>query len=166
MNISETLKKLYISLKPILLRYASRYVPESIAEDIVQDSFLRYYDRYLWTTEKEEASQILFSITHNLCIDYLRHLSIIRDYKSKMYVEIALDELEHFHDDDMAQLANMKINKIRILIELLPPRQREILHLYYAENMKSTEIASRLELSRRTVENTIYRALISIRKQI
>lgn len=166
MNLSNTLKKLYVSHQPVLLRYACRYLPENVAEDVVQDSFLRYYERYISTTDECEAAHVLLGITHNLCIDYLRHLSVQRDYEQNLYARFSLHELLNDPDYALDKLNVEKLNKIRFMISQLSERQQQILNLYYMENLRASEIAIRLALSRRTVENIIYRALLTLRKRL
>ena len=56
------------------------------------------------------------------------------------------------------------LKKVGNIIELLPEKRRLIFKLYYVKGMNSKSIADMLSLSQRTVENNIYRALVSIRK--
>jgi RNA polymerase sigma-70 factor (ECF subfamily) len=166
MDRSDTLKKLYTSYQPMLLRYACRYLPEHVAEDIVQDCFLKYYDRYIWTTKDEDAINVLYGITHNLCIDYLRHISVRRDYEQYQYARVSLQELLCDPDNGLDYLNEEKLARVRFQITKLSLRQQQILDLYYGQNLQAQEIAARLHLSRRTIENIIYRALLSLRKSL
>ena len=49
-------------------------------------------------------------------------------------------------------------------VEELPERGQEIFRLSYLNGMKAAEIADRLGLSVRTVENQLYRSLLYLRK--
>ncbi|MFY9188689.1 MAG: RNA polymerase sigma factor [bacterium] len=44
------------------------------------------------------------------------------------------------------------------LIAKLPPRQQEVIRLYYFEDLSYAEIATRLNIAERTAESTLYRA--------
>lgn len=166
MDFLDTLRKLYVNFQPILMRYATRYLPWTTAEDVVHDSFLRYYEKYDETIKEEDALKILLCIVHNLCVDHLRSQSLSRDYKTKVYSNISLEELLTEQDDDIDTFDSYRIGKIKTLISQLTARQKELLQKHYFDNMSTAEIAIQTGLSKRTVENTIYRVLISLRKQI
>ena len=46
----------------------------------------------------------------------------------------------------------------------LPERSQQIFRMSYLEGLKAAEIAERLDLSVRTVENQLYRSLLYLRK--
>lgn len=58
-------------------------------------------------------------------------------------------------------------NRVRIAIdEELTERQRELINLYYIEQMSMTEIAQRLELSPSTVSRTLKRGRGRLKKYL
>lgn len=58
-------------------------------------------------------------------------------------------------------------NRVRTAMrEELTDRQRELIELYYLENMNMTEIAQRLELSPSTVSRTLKRGRGRLRKYL
>ena len=58
-------------------------------------------------------------------------------------------------------------NRVRVAMnEELTQRQRELIELYYLENMNMTEIAQRLELSPSTVSRTLKRGRGRLRKYL
>lgn len=58
-------------------------------------------------------------------------------------------------------------NRVRIAIdEELTERQRELIDLYYLEQMRMTEIAQRLELSPSTVSRTLKRGRGRLKKYL
>lgn len=65
-----------------------------------------------------------------------------------------------------AQAQEETAQKIRNALHQLSPRQREIVFLKFYENMTSEEIATLTSLKVRTVYNTIYQALESMRRLI
>ena len=58
-------------------------------------------------------------------------------------------------------------NRVRVAInDELTDRQRELIQLYYLENMNMTEIAQRLEISPSTVSRTLKRGRGRLRKYL
>ena len=69
-------------------------------------------------------------------------------------------------DNGLDYLNEEKLARVRFQITKLSLRQQQILDLYYGQNLQAQEIAARLHLSRRTIENIIYRALLTLRKSL
>ena len=145
-----------------MISYARRFVDASSAEDIVQETFLKFYGKRLLQYTDNELIKIFYVTVRNSCIDYLRHEACLSDFRAKKYAEIGLDEMcdEENHEEEFADM----LKKVGNIIELLPEKRRLIFKLYYVKGMNSKSIADMLSLSQRTVENNIYRALVSIRK--
>lgn len=153
---------LYLKWTPRLLKYNRRFVDEFAAEDIVQESFLELYQKNLYNLPEQDVVKLLFTISRNKCIDLLRHQVRVNNYATSSYAEISLHELledktETLEDDDR------KLHQILNIAALLPERRKEIFKLYYIQGLTSQKISQLLQLSKRTVENNIYRALVFIR---
>lgn len=153
---------LYLEWTPRLLKYNRRFVDEFAAEDIVQESFLELYQKNLHNLPEQDVVKLLFTISRNKCIDLLRHQVCVNNYTTRSYAEISLQELlddktETLEEDDQ------KLHQILNIADLLPERRKEIFNLYYIQGLTSQKISQLLQLSKRTVENNIYRALVFIR---
>ena len=59
--------------------------------------------------------------------------------------------------DNSAQMSRVKRNLLRALREDVTPRQREMLLLYYGEQLNMREIGERLGVDKSTVSRTIKR---------
>ena len=59
--------------------------------------------------------------------------------------------------DNSAQLSRVKRNLVRALREDVTPRQREVLLLYYAEQLNTRQIGEKLGVDKSTVSRTIKR---------
>ena len=59
--------------------------------------------------------------------------------------------------DNSAQLSRVKRNLVRALREDVTPRQREVLLLYYAEQLNTRQIGEKLGVDKSTVARTIKR---------
>ena len=140
--------------------YAFRFlgnVPDS--ESIVQDVFLR-----LWQKRKEiiitsSLQQYLFRSVKNHCINFLEHERIKTRYQASVIQKEAdrNDYSEFFPEIDL-------IKRIESAIGSLPPKRQEIFRLAREEGLKYREIADRLELSVKTVETQMTLALKQLRE--
>jgi RNA polymerase sigma-70 factor (ECF subfamily) len=76
-------------------------------------------------------------------------------------------EQSHYDDPQKSQELNELQDEInRIVNEQLPEKCREIFVLSRIEGLANKEIAAILDLSRRTVENQLYRALKILKKHL
>lgn len=125
-----------------------------LAKDVTQDIFL-----HLWINRKE------LNISHLSA--YLRVAVRNRTFKifekEKRYLSIEQIVGEHIHRQaeraDDSVLDHEFLEAFRALVESLPRKRREIFRLYYNEGFSTEDIASRLELSRKTVQNQLGRAV-------
>lgn len=155
---------IYLKYSRDLFRFASKFVPVYMAEDLVHNVFLRLWDKQAFCLPEEELKKYLYVSLRNLCIDYLRRVSMEQDVLAKRRLQLRLDELDFYEDADKAFLLKDQTAILIKKIEELPPRTREIFKLAYLKDMKNGEIAEYLNLSIRTVENQLYRALLVLRK--
>lgn len=163
--IDDCCKRLYLQYAASLIRYARCYVDNLSAEDVVHEAFLKFYGKKLLEYSEVELLKLLYVTVRNLCIDQLRHEACINDYKTRTTAEITLRELEdNPESNDPGNEA--LLNRISELVDTLPDKRRKIFHLYYYKGIDSKNIAEMLDLSQRTVENNVYRALLFIRKNI
>ena len=65
--------------------------------------------------------------------------------------------------DNSAQLSRVKRNLVRALREDVTPRQREVLLLYYAEQLNTRQIGEKLGVDKSTVARTIKRGEARLR---
>jgi len=73
-------ERLYIDCQPRLTAYALRFVNNPIeAQDLVHDCFMALWDRQA-PLDPEEARMLLFAMTRNRCLNYLKHKSIVDKY--------------------------------------------------------------------------------------
>jgi RNA polymerase sigma-70 factor (ECF subfamily) len=145
-----------------LVRFAERLVgAQAIAEEIVQDVMLELWQRRESLAEDGSAQAYLFQSTRNRAFNHLRHENVER--KSGPFVQgptsidapgtgrLVADELE---------LA------VRAAVNDLPDRCREVFELSRVHGLKYAEIAQTLEMSVKTVEAHMGRALRTLRQRL
>ena len=160
----ERYHKVYLEYASQLLRFAEKFVSPFYAEDIVHDVFLKLWDRQVFLLPESELRRVLYVAVRNACIDHLRRLSQEQEYIDRRMLQLRLDELDFFEASDKLFMQKDLLDLLLKKVEELPERSREIFKLSYLEGLKTAEIAERLNLSTRTVENQLYRALLFLRK--
>jgi RNA polymerase sigma-70 factor (ECF subfamily) len=142
-----------------LVVYAGHFIHDlEMAEDVVQSVFMG-----LWENRQSiKSSSVRYYLVHavkNKCIDIIRkeetwkkfndrQLTRDKDYQGEFWAETELREI------------------IRKSIDKLPPKCREIFVLNRYDNLKSKEIAEKLQLSPRTVETQILKASKLLREDL
>ncbi len=73
----DSFKKLYIQYHPILFRFVvSRVLDEDIAEDIVQDTFVRVWKIRQSLASDKSFFSLIAKISSNLCKDHFKHETV------------------------------------------------------------------------------------------
>ncbi len=134
------------------------------AEDLVQDTFLRVWNRVGgFDAEHGAVGPWLLAVARNRAIDYLRY----RGRRPEAALE--LNESENpalFADLKSDPLRFDTVRRIKSALEKLPAPQREAIELAYFEGMSQTEIAERLRQPLGTVKSWMRRALLQMREEM
>lgn len=157
-------KHIYMEYAPQLVRFAEKFVSDFSAEDMVHDVFLRLWNKQLLRLPDEEVRRLLYVAVRHACVDYLRHAALEREVADTRAVELHLEELDYFEASDERFMRRDLLEQLLKRVDELPERSRLVFRLSYIEGMKAAEIAERLEVSVRTVENQLYRSLLYLRK--
>ncbi len=143
-----------------LVVYADRIVKNlEISEDIVQSIFLRFWEGREEIEIRSIRNYLLQSVK-NRCIDHLRSLEIRNRYANRTLGQNLHEAGEDFFvKSELQQMVETSLDK-------LPSRCREIFIMSRFENLKMAEIADKLNLSKRTVETQISKALKILRVEL
>ena len=133
------------------------------AEEIVQGIFVKLWEKRQDIDIRESISTYLYRAVHNESLNYLKHLKVravhqsytMRQNKSpdpgKAAEKIALSELEQ---------------RLEKALRELPEQCRTIFQLSRFEDLKYKDIADKLGLSIKTVENQMGKALKLLRLKL
>lgn len=69
-------------------------------------------------------------------------------------------------EDNEAQMQRLQEKLLQAIGEVLTPRQREILLLYYFQNMSVSQIADHLQLAKSTVSRSLKRSIEKLEKTL
>ncbi len=131
------------------------------AEGIVQEVFIKVWESREFIRQEDNFKGLLFVITRNLIFN--RHRKTLNEDFYKMTVIAALESSYDIEEEIEARNLSEYIDT---LIDELPTRRREIFNLSRKEHLSYKEIAERLSISEKTVENQISEALKYLRKNI
>ena len=145
-----------------LVVYACKYVSDmDIAREIVQDFFVRLYEKRNTLTIDTSVKSYLYRSVYNCCINYINQRNIQDKHLKKLI-------LERNDEENLENEINTVELQYRIfeIIEGLPAKCRRIFKMNRLEGFKNEEIATQLNLSKRTVETQISKALKILRNKL
>lgn len=133
---------------------------QALSEDIVQNVFLKFYEKNGLVNAENPVAYLRRSVV-------TRTINAIRDRKRVDHPgDIALaSAIEQTEEEITPDLDDVK-RKLHLAIDALPERARLILVLNRFEGMSYKEIAAELDISPKTVENQLSRALKLIRMSL
>lgn len=144
-----------LPLKNILFRLALRITTNrEEAEDVVQDTLMKVWDRREDWAEIESMEAYALSICRNLALD---------STKKKGRRDASLDEegvkeaVSHTNPYEQAAQSN-RVRIVRQLIDSLPEKQRSCIQLRDFEGKSYKEVAEVLGISESQVKVNIFRA--------
>jgi RNA polymerase sigma-70 factor (ECF subfamily) len=151
-----------------LYRFIYRYVQsEEEAEDLVHDVFLRVWRGRDRVPLDGELRAYLYTLARNRALDHLRHQRIVDRWRSPDAAPALVEQaLVVPPEGEERVAADEIIAAIRCAIGALPPRQRDVLLLRWQRQATCDEIAQILDISPKTVEIHMSRALRQLRKTL
>lgn len=142
-----------------LLLVSDKHVKDIyVAEEIVQDVFLKIWESPARLEEIKSIKSYLYRTVINASINHVNRQKTIAEHHLKISAELSEDDLDQLDEEnELVLLLHQEIAK-------LPPQCQKIFKLNRFERLKYKEIALMLDISERTVENHIATALKSLRK--
>lgn len=151
----------YEKMRPMVVRYVCRRLGNELmaeAEDICQEVFLQIL-LYKKEITVETLPRLVYTMARNHVIDYFRH-----------HVRTIAAQDFFFRNSERArctteeQVAANEIEQIeQEVVEKMPERKAAVYLLYVHFGQSIDDISSSFNISRRTVENQIFRARQDIR---
>jgi len=133
--------------------------PEA-AEDAVQETFCRLWERRRTWRVEGSVGGLLFRLARNIAISEHRHLQA-----EERAASIAGETLPTHHDAPELPDAELRA-VLEDAIATLPPRRREVFLLRVVHELSYKEIAAVMGTSPQTVANQLSHALGELRKKL
>lgn len=145
-----------------LINFSRRYIRDKqIAENIVQDVFLKIWQNRHSLDSSQSIKSYLFTAVKNESFKHLRHLDVeTRSYDHVLSLTTVEKSPEEMFDEKEF------IAKVNLALNDLPEKCREIFFMSRFDNLKYAEIAKILDISVKTVETQISRALKKMRENL
>lgn len=155
MDARETLDALMVQHGSRLLRLCAMNLRDaSLAQDAVQDTFLKAFRQFHRFRGDADALTWLTAIAINVCRDY-RRTAWFRHVDRRM-------------EDLPEQAASFPFPDNTVITEVtkLPDKYREVILLRYYQDMKQKDIAAALGISDRAVRQRLNKANTMLREQL
>jgi len=132
------------------------------SKEIVQETFFRVWDKRREIDSSKSFKSFLFTISYHLIIDQLRLKLKDQEYRSFLKEYFKTEELQIFSEPDYESLNR----QIASIIDELPAKRKQIFTLSREQGLSHKEIAGQLNISVKTVENQITKALKYLRVEL
>jgi len=163
----ETIEELFAALESPLLTYALRLVADrNVAEDLVQDAFMKLHSQF---AEIRAPRRWLYRTVHNQALNHRRStaklvsLTPASNESPDSHSAEASDEAP-LPDEQIARLEG--IGLVRLSLESLDERSRELVRLKFNEDLSYQQISERTGLKTGHVGYLLHHALKAIAREL
>lgn len=156
-------KSRFLKHYPRLCCIAYGYVSDrDDSEDIVQELFVSVWDKELDGMPENDFSAYITTAVRNRCISFLRKRTcdIVPIDERQVSVEVMADGSGSCDGEPTME------ERLEAALAVLPTRCRDIFMMAKLHGMKYREIASSLNLSEKTVENQMTKAMKLLRRYV
>ena len=158
----DALKLLYNQYADRINRFAYGYLKTDFeAEELVQEVFLKLWNNRQKLDGSQNIKSFLFKIAVNTVYDFIRRKNVEQAFQEFVASDnTSSNETWHevvYHD---------MLSQIERIVKLMPEQRQRIFSLSREKGLSNDEIAEALNLSKRTVENQLYRATAFLKKNL
>lgn len=159
----QTFEKIFKTHFKSLYAYAYTIVKEEMAaEEMVQNVFFKIWERNGGSDIQSPALAYLYKSVYHESLNYLKHQKVKAAYQAHTIYQMK-SQTDHASKKIMLSELEQQIDKA---LSELPEQCRTIFQMSRFEEMKYHEIAARLGLSIKTVENQMGKALKILRLKL
>lgn len=159
----ETFEKLFKTHFKSLYAYAFTIVKEKMAaEEMVQNVFFKIWEKKAALNIESRSLAYLYKSVYHESLNYLKHQKVKAAYQAHTVYQMK-NQSDQASKKIMLSELEQQINKA---LSELPEQCRTIFQMSRFEELKYQEIANRLGLSIKTVENQMGKALKILRLKL
>ena len=146
-----------------LLAYGRRVGGDNeMVEDLIQDLFLKLYQKKIILEDNTKFRSFLFRALKNLIYNQLLRnakLQSLPDYDFAFDLDYTIDEqLSWMHDQGLS-------DEVHHILKGLTGRQKEIIYLRFIHEMSFEEISEIMKINIQSARNLLFRSMEKIRKE-
>ena len=159
----ETIEELFAALESPLLSYALRLVADrELAEDLVQEAFMKLHADF---QQVREPRRWLYRTVHNLALNQQRRRGKVVSIENVQSGQIAgFPDPQPLPDEQIARWES--IGLVRLSLETLDARSRELIRLKFTENLSYQEMSARTGLKPGHVGYLLHHALRAVASEL
>lgn len=128
-----------------------------LSKDLMQETFMKTWQYMAAGKQIENIKAFLYKIAGNLVIDHSRK-------KKEMSLEALEEAGVQFGNNDDEGVDKVELERLRVAVEKLPVKYREIIVLRYVDDLSLQEIAHLKDVSENVVSVRINRGVKKLRK--
>ena len=154
------MEQVYTEYREFLYRFFIKHVKiPSLAEDFAQDVFLKFWQRKDYADSIENIDAWLFTLARNHLMDHYRRLASEKKYQERVW-----QEMERHANVVIEEIYKKELeDRIAVLLQTLPRRQKEVYELSREKGFSLEQIAEALDISPNTAKNHLVESLKFIR---
>ncbi len=157
-SFEQVFRTFYQALAGFALKYVGD--PET-AEEIVQETFTSIWEKVDEINIQTSIKSYLYGAVRNACLNHIKHQRVVREH-----ADYEIHRSSQFSSGFDALEVEELQEKINSALGKLPEKCREVFELSRYEELKYKEIADRLDISIKTVENQMGKALKILREEL
>ncbi|UII27397.1 RNA polymerase sigma-70 factor [Fulvivirga maritima] len=135
---------------------------EVLAEEQVQEVFIKFWENRHQHQSTLKIFPYLLTAVRNKCYNHIKKQAVEQKYINHTQ-KLFQDQILNYEYDDLTEDL---IKKMERIIGSLPDKCREVFTLSRFENLSHKEIAEKLDISTKTVENHITKAMKLLRESM
>jgi len=163
-------RELFFKYHGRLVLFANKFTGDiQVSQDLVQDAFLKLWEKTKNETTIVSPKAYLFQAVKNSCLNHHRHVSVRHSFEEELTVKInSLEKSVYFENNDPLQsLLELEIeDKIEDITKAMPEKCRKVFKMSRKDFLKNKQIAKELGISEKMVEKHISKALLLLRSGI
>lgn len=157
-------EKLFIQYFPKVRTFAAILLKsEQEAEDVAQDIFVKLWEQPdLW--ERNLVRNYLYTMVKNHVFNRIKRKNIESAYIHSQMNLHSLEEMAEFKDP-LNEIYHEELQLLlKLSLEQMPYKRRQVFEMSRFQHLSNNEIAEKMNLSVRTVEQHIYLVLKDLKK--
>lgn len=151
---------LFLRYQPRLMIFINGFLKdEEAAKDLCQDIFLRLWQERKDCERIQSFKSYLFRMAKNAIYNSFYHSLVHNRYAQKIVREhlVVPDSNEQVFAEELQEMIDM-------IVAQMPDQRQRIYRMSREQGLSNDEIARKLNISKRTVENHLTTALAQLRK--